>query len=121
MNKELVIDRTKIFAHRCVKAAIALNKTQLGGIISKQLMRSATSVAANYRAACLAHPKEAFTSKLSIVIEEADESEFWLTFALDEKLLKPKQVEGLIAESKELCSIFVSSRKTIQIAKTNNK
>ena len=110
--------RTKAFAHRCVKAALSLPENKLGGHISRQLIRSSTSVAANYRAVCLAHSTAAFSSKLSIVIEEVDESEFWLDFALDENLFKPQSVDELKKEAKELTSIFLSSRKTIQ---TNKK
>ena len=87
--------RTKAFAHRCVKAALSLPENKLGGHISRQLIRSSTSVAANYRAVCLAHSTAAFSSKLSIVIEEVDESEFWLDFALDENLFKPQSVDEL--------------------------
>jgi four helix bundle protein len=68
--------RTKEFAHRCVKLALALPKTQPGNHISGQLIRCATSVAANYRASCLAQSKAGFIAKLSIVLEEADESAF---------------------------------------------
>ena len=80
--------RTKEFAHRCVKLALALPKTVLGNHIKKQLIRCGTSVAANYRATLLAQTKAAFISKISIVIEEADESEFWLEFIMDEKLME---------------------------------
>ena len=69
-------DRTKDFAHRCVKLAVSLPESYLAHHIRKQLIRCSTSVAANYRAACLAHSKAAFASKISIVIEEADESCF---------------------------------------------
>jgi four helix bundle protein len=106
--------RTKAFAHRCVKAASALPENKLGKHITGQLIRCSTSVAANYRAACLAHSKASFSSKLSIVIEEADESDFWLEFAVDEKLLKPALTDDLRKEAQELVSIFIASRKTIQ-------
>lgn len=68
--------RTKIFAHRCVKLALSLPNTYLGNHIKGQLIRASTSVAANYRATCLAQTKASFISKISIVIEEADESNF---------------------------------------------
>ncbi len=76
--------RTKEFAHRCVKLAMALPKTPLGNHIRGQLIRCSTSVASNYRAACHAQSKASFISKISIVIEEADESYFWLEFIIDE-------------------------------------
>jgi len=72
MSEELKT-RTKEFAHRCVKLAMALPNTPLGNHIRRQLFRCSTSVAANYRAACIEQSKASFISKLSIVIEEADE------------------------------------------------
>ena len=114
MNKEKLKLRTKEFAHGCVKLALVLPNTTLGNHIRYQLIRCGTSVAANYRAACIAQSRAAFSAKLSIVIEEADESEFWMQFLVDENL-KPKHLaEPLIAEARELTSIFISSRKTIQ-------
>ena len=111
MSKELKT-RTKEFAHRCVKLAIALPNTPLGNHIRGQLIRSSTSVAANYRAACLAQSKASFISKLSIVIEEADESYFWLEFIIDENLLKNNLVGPLLKEADELTAIFIASRRT---------
>jgi len=89
-----------------------LPKTALGKHIANQLIRCATSVAANYRASCLAQSKASFIAKLSIVLEETDESAFWLEFIIDEKLLKKELVEPLLKEAEELTAIFVSSRKT---------
>jgi len=86
----------------------------LGNHIRKQLIRCATSVAANYRATLLAQTKAAFISKISIVIEESDESEFWLEFVIDEKLIQKKRVLPLFTEAHELTSIFISTRKTAQ-------
>ena len=118
MDREELAERTKKFAHRCVKLAIALPETVLGKHIRGQLIRSSTSVAANYRATCLSHSKAGFTAKLSIVLEEADESAFWLEFIIDEKLLKKNLLESILKEARELTAIFASSRKT---ASTKNK
>ncbi|MEX2456761.1 MAG: four helix bundle protein [Balneolaceae bacterium] len=115
MNKNDLKLRTKLFAHRCVKLSLTLPKSTLGNHLKGQLIRCATSVAANYRAACIAHSKAAFASKLSIVIEEVDESEFWLQFIIDEKLKPKKLIEPLRVEASELTSIFISSRKTAQL------
>lgn len=104
--------RTKDFAHRCVKLAMALPNTPLGKHIRGQLIRCSTSVAANYRAACLAQSKAGFISKLSIVIEESDESHFWLEFILDENLMEKELVDPLLKEAYELSAIFITSRKT---------
>jgi len=112
MDQDDLKKRTKDFAHRCIKLAMALPNTPLGNHIRGQLIRCSTSVGANYRAVCLAQSRAAFASKLSIVIEEVDESCFWLEFIIDEKLLEESRVAPLFAEGKELTSIFVKSRKT---------
>ncbi len=102
MDSEELKKRTKEFAHRCVKLAMALPNTQLGNHLRGQLIRCSTSVASNYRAACISQSKASFISKLSIVIEEADESFFWAEFIIDENLLKKHLVEPLLKEAKEL-------------------
>jgi len=112
-EKELK-QRTKDFAHRCVKLALALPKTQLGNHISGQLIRCSTSAAANYRATCLAQSKAGFTAKLSIVLEESDETAFWLEFIIDEEMMKEERVMPLLNEANELTSIFYASRKTVK-------
>jgi four helix bundle protein len=77
-------------------------------------------VASNYRAACIAQSKAGFISKLSIVIEEADESWFRLEFIIDENLLRKAQVEPLLKEAEELTSIFMTSRKTARMEKNDD-
>ncbi len=77
-------------------------------------------MASNYRAACIAQSKASFISKLSIVIEEADESYFWLEFIIDENLLKNHLVEPLLKEAKELTAIFVASRKTARLPRSED-
>jgi four helix bundle protein len=104
--------RTKEFAHRCVKLATALPNTPVGNHIREQLIRCSTFVAANYRAACLAQSKAGFISKIGIVIEEADESYFWLEFIVDENMIKKDLVNPLLEEAYELTAIFITSRKT---------
>lgn len=112
--------RTKDFAHRSIKLALALPETQLGRHIANQLIRCATSVAANYRASCLAQSKAGFIAKLSIALEEADESAFWMEFTADESLLKKSLVDPLLIEAKELTAIFFSSRKTARKGHKND-
>ena len=112
MNSEDLKERTKQFAHRCVKLAMSLPKDALGNVIRGQLIRCATSVASNYRAACLAQSKPTFTTKISTVLEEADESWFWLEFIVDEKLMERKLVAALLDEAAELTRIFAMTRKT---------
>ena len=114
MNPEELKRRTKGFAHGCVKLAVALPRTTLGRHIEKQLVRCGTSVASNYRATLLAQTKAAFISKISIVIEEVDESEFWLEFIIDEGLLEKDKTLPLLNEAHELASIFIVSRRTAQ-------
>ena len=113
-----LVNRTKKFSHDCVKLALKLPNNYLGNHIKGQLIRSSTSVAANYCAARLGQSKASFISKISIVIEEADESEFWLEFIIDESLLTKDKVEAIKIEAHELTSIFISSRKT---ARKNDK
>ncbi len=112
MDKDELKRRTKAFAHRCVKLALALPKNSLGNHIRVQLIKCSTSVAANYRAACAAQSRAAFVSKLAIVIEEADESAFWLEFSIDEQLMEKSKVAPLWQEADELTAIFVASQKT---------
>jgi len=118
LDKEELKQRAKIFAHRCIKLCTTLPKTILGGHISNQLIRSSTSVAANYRAVCTAQSRATFISKLAIVIEEIDESYFWIEFAADEKIVKKEKVVDLLQEAKELTAIFVASQNT---ARRNKK
>ncbi|MHC5102186.1 MAG: four helix bundle protein, partial [Planctomycetota bacterium] len=101
MDKEELKKRVKNFAHRCVKLCAILPKTQLGRHISGQLIRSSTSAAANYRAVCTSQSRASFISKLAIVIEETDESYFWIEFASDEELVKKQQVVELLQEAQE--------------------
>ena len=110
-NDDLKI-RTKSFAHRCVKMASALPNSNLGRHIKGQKIRCATSVAANYRAAYVAQSKPSFIAKLSIVVEETDESLFWLEFILEEKLLNDSKIAPLLKEAGELTAIFIAARKT---------
>ena len=114
MRPEDLKKRTKEFAHRVVKLCLALPKTALGDHVRKQLIRCGTSVAANYRAALMSQSKATFVSKISIVIEEADESEFWLEFVMDEKMMAQERVLPLFNEAHELSSIFIMTRKTAQ-------
>ena len=121
--KEVLKSRTKTFAHNCVKLTEHFPNTYLGNHIKKQLIRCSTSVAANYRATCIAQSKPSFIAKISIVIEEVDESNFWLEFSLDENLIKKDLVAPLLKESGELTSIFMASRKTASAKSSiiNNK
>jgi len=112
--KEQMKKRTKKFAHDCIKFCLALPKDQLGKHISGQLIRCSTSVAANYRASCIAQTIPLLISKMSIAIEEADECEFWIEFALEEDLNPNSNGSFLISEAHEIASILIKSRMTLQ-------
>lgn len=109
--------RTKQFAHHCVKLSLQLPNDVLGFHIRKQLIRCSTSVAANYRAACIAQTKASVISKISIAIEEADESEFWIEFAIDEQIASIYKSKELMKEAHEIASILIKSRQSLQSTK----
>ncbi len=113
MTKEYNLkNRTKLFAYSCLELCEKLPNSFLGNHVKGQLTRSCTSVAANYRAASHAQSKAAFVAKLSIVIEECDECEFWLELIIDKNLIDLEIVKLTLKEANELTSIFVVSRKT---------
>lgn len=112
MNEQEMIVRTKQFALRIMKLVGALPKTIQGRAIGNQLMRSGTSVAANYRAACRARSKPEFIAKLGTVEEEADESAFWLELIIEGDLLSAAQIQPLLLEASELVAITAASKKT---------
>ncbi len=112
MTERELIERTKQFALRIIKLVGALPRTIERRSIAGQLMRSGTSVAANYRAACRARSKVEFVAKLGIVEEEADESAFWLELIIDAGLLNQSEVRPLLGEAGEIVAIMASSKKT---------
>jgi four helix bundle protein len=103
--------RTKQFALRIIKLFQALPKSEDAHILGKQLLRSATSVAANYRAACRARSKAEFFSKLSIVVEEADEVQLWLELLGEAGIVKPERLAALSTEATEILKIVSVARK----------
>ena len=104
--------RTKQFALRVMKMVDALPRTIQGRTIAKQITRSATSVAANYRAACRARSRAEFIAKIGVVEEEADESCFWLELIIDSGLLGEERIRPLLSEAGELVAIMAASRKS---------
>jgi len=112
--KDELCRRTKALAHVCVKLATSLPDTQLCRVISHQLIKSSTSSAANYRASCLAQSKAQLKAKLSIVIEELDETKFWTEFLFEEDLIDSRKADPIIVESTELLKVLISSRMTLQ-------
>jgi four helix bundle protein len=105
-------DRTKAFALRVFKMSQALPKTREANVLMQQLLRSSTSMAANYGAAGRARSKAEFISKLGIVVEEADETVFWLEFLADTGIVQTTKLRELINEANQLLLIFSASRST---------
>jgi len=119
MTKASVLqNRTKKFAIRIVKLFRSLPKTDEARVIGKQVLRSGTSVAANYRAVCRARSKAEFIAKVGVVVEEADESVFWLELLGETGIVQQKRLEDLLLEANELLAIFAASQRT---AKLNRK
>ena len=107
-------DRTKAFAVKIIKKYGKWPKNDEIRIIGKQLIRSSTSVAANYRAVCRARSKAEFFAKLCIVVEEADETLFWLEVLEEAELVKAGELQELQKEITELLSIFAKARKNTE-------
>jgi four helix bundle protein len=105
-------DRTKKFALRIISAFSRLPKTDEARVIGRPFLRSGTSVAANYRAACRSRAAADFISKISNVVEEADETLFWLELVTEAKLVPAKVVKSLVTEREELLKIFSASLAT---------
>ena len=103
--------RTKQFALRIIKLYQALPKTDEAQILGKQILRAGTSVGSNYRAACRSRSVKEFYSKVSIVIEEADESMFWLELLIESGIVKASLLRDLISENEEIVKILVTARK----------
>jgi len=103
--------RTKLFALRIIKLYQSLPKKTEVQIIGKQLLRSSTSMAANYRAACRARSNAEYYSKISIVIEETDETMFWLEVLWEANIIKKELLQNLYKENEEILKIMVVSRK----------
>jgi len=110
MTEKELLQRTKTFALRIIKLVNALPNNIAGRKIGDQLMRSGTSVAANYRAACRGRSKAEFIAKLGTVEEEADESALWMELIIESGLMKKNLVESLWQESIELTKIMAASK-----------
>ena len=112
MTEKEMLQRTKTFALRIMKLVDALPKTTAARAIGSQLIRSGTSVSANYRAACRGRSKAEFIAKLGIVEEEADESAHWLELIIEGGLLKEDRVRDLHKEACEITAMMSASKKT---------
>ncbi len=115
MDKEKFKARTKAFALRVIRLVEALPKDQTTAqVIGKQLLRSGTSVGANYRAACRAKSTAELITKLNITLEEADESHYWMELIVEAELVPVEKLRSLMTEANEIVSMLVSSLKTLR-------
>jgi len=105
-------ERTKTFAIAVIRLCSALPKTEVARTVGRQLLGSGTSVAANYRAACRARSSADFISKISIVLEETDETLFWLELLVEAQVIEPPGSRTVSAECEELLRIFAASLAT---------
>ena len=112
MTQDEMKARTKKFALRVIRLVESLPDTKTANVIGNQLLRSGTSVGANYRAACRAKSTADFISKLSIVEEENDESIYWMELLIESETVKENLLVNLMKEADEILSIIVSSIKT---------
>lgn len=115
MNREELKERTKQFALRVMRLVDAMPNSTKGRALAAQLVRSGTSVAANYRAACRGRSRAEFIAKIGVVEEEADETALWLELIIADELLSEKKVQPLLSEANELTAImaatYISARR----------
>ncbi len=109
MNTAELKERTKQFALRIMRLTDALPKSAKAQAIARQIVRSGTSVAANYRAACRARSRAEFVAKIGVVEEEADETALWLELIIADEILDLKKVQPLLTEANELVAIMAAS------------
>ena len=123
MDAKEMLKRTKQFGYDCIDLCYSLEGNYLKNHVRCQLLRCSTSVSANYRAARLAQSEASFVAKVSISIEEADESGMWIEMIIDKNLLSSDHLnesKRLLKEAQELTSIFVATRKTINLKNKRN-
>ena len=113
MTNDQLKGRTKMFSIMVINLAEKMPSTISTRVVLNQIVKSATSVGANYRAVCRARSDREFVAKMNIVLEEADETLFWLEIIIDKEWLNKSDVEPIWKEGNELTAIFVSSLKTI--------
>jgi four helix bundle protein len=111
-QQEILRERSKHFAILVVKLFKSLPRSDEARIIGRQLLRSATSVAANYRAAGRSRSRAEFVSKMGTVVEEADETVCWLELLIEAEIMEKKKLEAPLSEANELLAIFAASQRT---------
>jgi four helix bundle protein len=112
MNPEELKKRFRAYALMCIRVAGAFPRNAAGDVIGRQLIKSGTSSAANYRSACVGRSKAEFVAKLGIVHEELDESVFWVELAPDANHVKPDVVAPVLSEGNQLLAIVIASLNT---------
>lgn len=114
-------DRSQKFALAVISLCRTLPRTEEARIIGRQLLRSATSVGANYRAACRARSRAEFVAKIGIVVEEADETVYWLQLLQNSGVLSGETLQAVMTEAEELLAIFAASQTTLRTAPGQNE
>ncbi len=109
-----LFSRTKQFALRVIRLTKALPRNQVGQVIGKQLLRSATSVGANYRASCRSRSDKDFLARMGIVEEEADEAMYWIELLMEEKIIPSERLTGLYQEAEEILKMIAASIITVK-------
>ncbi len=112
MDADELKRRTKQFGLRAIRVVDALPNVAAGQVLGRQLLRSATSVGANYRSACRGRSKAEFIAKVGIAIEEADEANYWLEMITEARLLPPEKLSDLMQEGDEIVAILTASVQT---------
>ena len=119
MNEQEFKKRTKQLALRVIKLINSLPPTMTAQVIGKQILRSGTSVGANYRAACRAKSTADLLHKLAIVEEEADETLYWLELLIESEIIPAEKLNSLVQETNEITAMIVSFIKTLKSKQTN--
>jgi four helix bundle protein len=114
LNEELFKTRTRKIALEIIELVESLPRSRAADVIGRQLLRSGTSIGANYRAACRGRSKADVISKLAIVEEEADETIYWLELLVESKIVESSRVNVLLKECNEIVAMIVASIKTLR-------
>ena len=114
MNEEIFKGRTRQLALAIIQLVESLPRNRAADVIGRQLLRSGTSIGANYRAACRGKSKADVISKLAIVEEEADETIYWMEMLIESKIVQPSRLNLLMKESNEIVAMVVASIKTLR-------
>ena len=112
-SAEELRERTKQFSLRIIRLFRQIPSQNDAHVIAKQVLRSGTSIGANYRAACRARSRNEFVAKLCIVVEEADETVYWLELLSEAELVPRDKLTSLLREAQELTAIFTASKATM--------